>query len=319
MNPELRDRAVIAQIIDYASSFAAMSEIRLAKLFGATGDQTWTDRIQALFADDEAPDELAEVLLERMQSGQLNIVIACDKIPAGLPDVVSGIASQQTLEFDLDLVEVVPFVQEINETADIIFVPSTRLSTEIVSRTAVTVTYREGTEQPSTDVQTTSLESIEEHVKAARQTGNPDARSWTPEEVDEEFERAGQDAEKTLLDFAKTYSADGLYVSPAIKVNPTFGFYVNGRRDDGRPARLMLFYCVLGWDSVTIYLNSACRIVDDQTAAAFRQRLTGLFEGNIDTDLKEPWVPWSALSEHIDDFQELVLWFKKRAGARLSG
>ncbi|MCY2989223.1 MAG: hypothetical protein NTY19_15320 [Planctomycetota bacterium] len=160
VNPELRDRAVIAQIIDYASSFAALSEQQATQVFGEGEDTTWTELVQRYFPNDPISDELAGVFLERLQSGELNLVIACDKIPAGLPDVVSGIASQRALGFDLDLVEVVPFVRESTETAEILFVPSTRLATEIVSRTAVTVTYRQGDQRPSTTVQTTPIDVV---------------------------------------------------------------------------------------------------------------------------------------------------------------
>jgi hypothetical protein len=164
VNPELRNRAVIAQIIDYASSFAAVSEQQATEIFGGGNDATWTELVQRWFPDDARPDELAAVLLARLQSGELNLVIACDRIPPGLPDVVAGIASQRALGFDLDLVEVVPFVCETTDTAEILFVPSTRLATEIVSRTAVTVTYRQGDQRPSTTVQTTPIEEIMDTV-----------------------------------------------------------------------------------------------------------------------------------------------------------
>jgi hypothetical protein len=170
VNPELRDRAVIAQIIDYASSFAAMSEQQATQVFGGSDDRTWTGLVQREFPDDPSPDELAAVLIGRFQSGELNLVIACDKIPAGLPDVVAGIASQRALGFDLDLVEVVPFVRESTETAEILFVPSTRLATEIVSRTAVTVTYRQGDQQPSTTVQTTPIDVIVNTDRSVKRT-----------------------------------------------------------------------------------------------------------------------------------------------------
>lgn len=44
-NPELRDRAVIAQILDYASSFAALSDQALLALFrGSSAAATWAAR-----------------------------------------------------------------------------------------------------------------------------------------------------------------------------------------------------------------------------------------------------------------------------------
>ena len=111
-----------------------------------------------------------------MRDGELNLVIACDKIPPGLPDVVAGIASQSALGFDLDLVEVVPYVREVSDTAEIMFVPSTRLATEIVARTAVTVTYRQGDARPSTSVELTSLEEVAEGIRNAKSGRSPDVR-----------------------------------------------------------------------------------------------------------------------------------------------
>jgi len=45
-NQELRDRAVIAQILDYASSFADLSDEQLIEMFGEQHeDLTWADLI----------------------------------------------------------------------------------------------------------------------------------------------------------------------------------------------------------------------------------------------------------------------------------
>lgn len=67
-NPELRDRAVIAQIIDYASSFAALDESSLAVLFRTTfATDTWAELVAGLFPDESDADELADELLRRMQ------------------------------------------------------------------------------------------------------------------------------------------------------------------------------------------------------------------------------------------------------------
>ena len=62
------------------------------------------------------------------------------------------------------------------------------------------------------------------------------------------FRRDGDPISIQLLDFAKTYSADGQIVSPSIKSNATFGFYIKGQKRDGQPAKLMFFYITLGWD-----------------------------------------------------------------------
>ena len=65
-NPELRDRAVIAQIIDYASSFASLTDEELVTLFGSATQtpQTWGEVVQQHFPDEDSCDELAEYLLK---------------------------------------------------------------------------------------------------------------------------------------------------------------------------------------------------------------------------------------------------------------
>jgi hypothetical protein len=170
-NPELRDRAVIAQLIDYASSFSALRESDLLTLFRVetSASRTWAELIHELFPDDAEPDELAEALFNRMKAGELNLIIACDKVPPGLPEIVEGITSQSALGFELQLVVVVPHVRDSAQSEGVLFVPTVRLATEIVARTAVTVTYRQGDPQPSTHVETTSLAEIEQQVRTARE------------------------------------------------------------------------------------------------------------------------------------------------------
>jgi hypothetical protein len=145
-NPELQDRRVLAQVIDYAACFTALTAEQLVRaLGGADGtEMRWPAFVQRLFPSEESPGELAEVLLARVQSGNLNLIIVCDRAPAGLDELVKGVARQSALEFDLQLVEVAPYTCRTRGDPEVIFVPRTRLVTEVVARTAVTVTYRQG-------------------------------------------------------------------------------------------------------------------------------------------------------------------------------
>ncbi len=318
VNPELKDRAVIAQIIDYASSFAALSESQCLELFGEANDASWPELIDRLFPEEPSTDELAEVLLSRMQSGELNLVIACDKIPPGLPEVISGIATQRALGFELDLVEVVPFVCESSPDAEILFVPSTRLSTEIVARTAVTVTYRAGDRKPSTEVRTTSLEDIEQNVRAAKLGENPDAKIWTPQEVEDEFRREGDPATLALLDFVKRNSADGEYLAPGKKVNPIFGFYVRGADSDGTELRRMIFRVATGGQGVKLYLGNADDVVSAEASQLFRSRLKSMLGDQIDVSKKESKVTYEAIAAHWQEFQDLMLWYKQQVESSIA-
>lgn len=315
VNPELRDRAVIAQIIDYASSFSALTEPQCRDLFGSHDVGTWADCVETMFPDDPSLEELADALLQRIQRGELNLVIACDKIPAGLPEVVSGIATQSTLGFDLDLVEVTPFVREISESAEILFVPSTRLATQIVSRTAITVTYQEGDSQPSTSVQATSIEAIEESLKSATRRANPDARTWIAEEVEEAFLQHSNSVAQQLLAFAKAHSVDHQFLARGKTVNPSFGFYVQGL-DGETLRRVTIFSCATNWNYVCVYMNHASSIAAPQTMITFGQKLKAVFGEQIDTDAKAPSISLDLVAEHFNEFQQLMLWFKSQAEFR---
>lgn len=50
-NPELRDRRVIAQVVDYAASFSALSEEEVVEMFssGPRSDTSWSELVQSLF------------------------------------------------------------------------------------------------------------------------------------------------------------------------------------------------------------------------------------------------------------------------------
>lgn len=305
VNPELRDRAVIAQIIDYASSFAALSEERLAALFGSGKDSlTWGELVDRMFPDDRDSDELAEALLNRIHNGQLNLVIACDKIPAGLPAIVAGIASQETLGFDLDLVEITPFVREVSESAEIILVPSSRLVTEIVARTAVTVTYRQGDEPPSVNVKTTSIQEIIDDANSARK--------WTPQEVEDAFIAWKNPVALELLEFAKKYSAGGQFVAPGPKQNATFVFYISHSTADGSPRKQSIFNCVKEWGGIYLYLNGIAYMAPTNVLEDFRKHLQGIFGDAVDVNMKEPGLSFDLLSSKLPQFKELILWLKAK-------
>jgi hypothetical protein len=165
-NPELKDRRVIAQVVDYAASFSALSEKEILNLFsnGLSGMVSWSELVQHYFPSESNCEELAETLISRFFSGNLNLVIACDKAPIGLDELVRGVANQSALEFDLSVVEVTPYTKIGSKPSDIIFIPKTKVATEVISRTVVTVSFRQNDQKPSIDVKTTSIEEIENEI-----------------------------------------------------------------------------------------------------------------------------------------------------------
>lgn len=177
-NTQLKNREVIAQIIDYAACLSALSKNELAEIFIkniGTASANWEEFINASFPDESDNDELAEILMERFQTGHINLVIACDKAPTGLSEIIRGIATQSALEFELDLIEVIPHVKSDTNSSVVIFVPRTRLSTEIVARTSVTVSWSKQDERPNFDIRVMSLEDIEENIKMVNQDNK---RAW---------------------------------------------------------------------------------------------------------------------------------------------
>lgn len=309
VNPELRDRAVIAQIIDYASSFAALTDDELLRVFGAQSNvDTWGGLIAEYFPDEADQDELANVLASRLADGELNLVIACDKIPPGLPDIVRGVTQQRSLGFDLDLVEVVPFARDSTSDSDILFVPSTRLTTEIVGRTAVTVHYQQGDAQPTTSVKTTSLDEIVVGLRDVKV-----ARAWNPAEVDSAFTEEGNPVALELLSFAKQHGHRGQYVSDGQKQNAAFGYYVPVTRQDGSFGVRMAFVCMLGDPRVWIYFNRLSRNLPSEMYESFKAKLKQVFGDNIDTTMGDAGVALGSVQRHMAGFKEVMLWLTSEA------
>ena len=313
-NPELRDRAVIAQIIDYASSISSLTEPECVELFGQPGLETWTDCVASLFPQDRDVEELASNFLERMRSGEIHLVIACDRVPAGLADVVAGIASQRTLAFDLDLVEITPFVREVAEEAEILLVPSTRLRTEIVSRTAVTVTYRAGDVQPSTNVQTTSLADIEEKMSAARSGRSAEKRPWTTEEILREI-RQRPDAETGLaiFEFCQAHTAPGHLLPESPTAKSIVKFVVEGLAKDGKPCLQTILSYRIPQDVVRFNTKFASKLVPTPVMDELRTKLAAL--PGLAVTSERPSFPLSAIRESWDEFQQTFLWFQAEAHA----
>ncbi len=319
-NEELKDRRVIAQIIDYAASFSALNDEQLLcalkKSSGSEGG--WSDYVAGLFPTETELEELADRLRENIASGAINLVIACDRVPPGLPEIVAGIASQQTTAFDLDLVELLPFVEAYPQgPEEILFVPTHRLSTEIIGRTSVTVTYEAGTTRPEVAVDADTPGEIEQRKKQVTASPSP-SRVWPPEEVEAVFRDEADPKTLRLLEFAKEHSADGKFVSEAVKSNATFGFYIDGRKDDGQPARYMFFWHTHGWDSVKLYVKMMGFLVDEDVLQQLVDKLSECFGEHFDPEKKEPFVPLAAVHERLDDFLQIVLWFREQAALRLS-
>lgn len=176
-NPELTDRRVVAQVLDYAASLAAYTDGEVVELFGGTPGESFVDLVRKRFPETSRPEELASVLLDRMRSAELHLVIACDGAPDGLREFVRGVTNQSAVGgFELRVVELVPHTTDGHP--GVLLLPAVPIRTEIVARTAVNITYVEGQPKPGVEVVVSSQDEVAEAVRRA-QSGV--AREMRPE------------------------------------------------------------------------------------------------------------------------------------------
>jgi hypothetical protein len=165
-NPEIRDRQVVAQVLEYAACLAALEEDDLVRLFSrSTAHQRWTEVIAALFPEIEDSARLADTFQRRLASRQLHLSIACDEAPNGLRELVAGVVGQEALgEYSFRVSEIALFAP--SSGPGFVAIPSVRIATETVARTAVTVSVQMEGERPQTavTVQVQPLDQIQAAV-----------------------------------------------------------------------------------------------------------------------------------------------------------
>jgi hypothetical protein len=303
-NPELRDRRVVAQILDYVGAFVERTEDELLAIFSrlAPSADSWEQLVATFFPDEPNFRIIAERIASRFRRGEVNCVVACDVAPPGLARFLSSISRQSALPFTLSLAEITPFVRDKNNPWPVVFVSSVLLRTEIVSRTAVTVRYEEGSnEQPSVSVETTSIDEIEQNLADAT-----DARSWTVQEIEDAVRATEDPIVGRLFELAKTESGAGQLHSPGKKRNPVFGFYITRTDPDGTTHTKQVFNYRVGDPTLRIYLNMLITMVPERTYELFVKRLKELFPKWTERDLKEPWIPLTEVETKFEEFRKLL-------------
>jgi hypothetical protein len=174
-NQELKDRRVIGQVLEYAASLTGCEERQLLEMFDgeARGARTWSELVRALFPESRDPARLANQFAGKFRAADLHLVIACDEVPPGLAELVRGVVDQKALGgFQLRVVEIAPFANEAQD--ELLFLPATRVRTEIVQRISVQVVAEK--EQPSVSVSVTTLAAAEKQMREAQERAG--GRSW---------------------------------------------------------------------------------------------------------------------------------------------
>ena len=318
-NPEMRNRSVIAQIIDYVSSISALDEQGMARLFSGGKDADWAALVRRHFPDEEDADELAAAILANAAAGDVHIVIACDKAPQGAYDLARSVSAQSHLGFSLDVLEVTPFVPADGPTDTIMYVPNVRLSTEIVARTAVNVSVDLGTQQPVVNVETTSVEEIEENLAATAQgvSRRNAGRKWSDQEIEDVFMASDDPTIRDLFLFAKEEGFNGKFQSDGPKVSPAFGFYLRVRRPNGVEGGSQVFNCVDdGGNAILVYLNNwPATAVTSEDLEAFKGDLRALCGPTVNVDLKDVKIATPLLADRLDAFKEVIREMQRRIDA----
>jgi len=313
INPELRERDVIAQAIDYVSSLTALTADDLARLFNGGIHADWGELVRSHFPDDLQPDELADTIRANVRDGNIHIVVACDKAPEGVFELARSVSAQSHLGFSLDVVEVTPFVPKDGPADAIMYVPNVRLSTEIVARTAVTVTYPVDATSPVVNVATTSVEEIEENLAAAQAgTRRSSARIWTDQEVEDAVLASDNPTVHELYRFAKEEGYGGRIQSNSPRVSAAFGFYMHVRRHGGSDDPMQFFNYVDGARKLVVYVKWLPETVPEAVLAEYKSDLKAALGSAFDVDALEPNVLLTAIGDNLEAFKDAVRKLQRR-------
>lgn len=321
-NPELRDRRVIAQAVEYAASLAVLNEHSMARLFSAGHDTDWAMLVRGYFPAEEDPDELAARLLQNAADANVHIVIACDKVPKGVYELAKSVSAQANLGFVLSVVEVSPFVPKDGPAEAVMFVPSVRLATEIVARTAISIIHEAGSPKPEVTITTTSVEEIEEGLAAAAQgeTRQSRKRSWTDQEIEEVFMASDDPTVRDLFLFAKQEGYQGQFQSSGTKVSPAFGFYLAVLRPDGSVGGSQVLNYIDGGRSIGLYLSNWPKsAISEAVLAEYKQDLNALFGPSLTFDTRDVYVPLTALEGKLDSLKDVIRSLQKRINEDAEG
>lgn len=212
-----------------------------------------------------------------------------------------GVARQTGYGFDLDLVEVTPYANEAEDS--LLFVPQSRLQTEIVGRTAIHITLPEDGIRPNVNVQSTDAETIEEQVRTLSE-GMRQGRKWTDAETIKAFEEEGDELALRLLEIARELNPRGVLVAPGTRKVPSFGLYV--AEPTGTEPPRQAASVVVGAPAIYFSPPFVERVVGPDLAEWYRGRLLELFPHEIPENKSFPSVPKEAVEREWEAVETLL-------------
>jgi hypothetical protein len=298
-NPELRDRQVVAQLLEYAAVLSSCPESKLVHLFGGDAErEAWPQLVGRLFPNAADASRLARRFLDKFRSSRLHLLIACDEAPKGLKELVRGVVGQSALgEYNFRVVEVMAYASA--ESHDILFMPRTILSTEIIGRTSVSVSVSGNQATADVTVQVTPLEDQESAARDIRE-GAPARRVWTEESFFEDAQtRTDSQTFNALSEFVNWAKAQG------------WEMRMGAGKDTGTVS--MIVPEISERSALTLYSDGLLMVnlanLPDPIAGTLRSFLLSLSQVSF-TALQYPslrpsaWIPNSLqIREHLDSYR----------------
>ncbi len=167
---DLRDRRAVAELLEFATTFTAATEDELLQLFrGDRKADSWGQLVGELFPKEEAPDELGAEFLRKFSTGELHLFLVCDGAPEGLRELVASVSGHQALGgYEFKVTELMPHVSPRGPQDALLLLPRSPLRTEIIARTAVTISYEVGQPRPAVAVAVTPQEQILDNLRGNR-------------------------------------------------------------------------------------------------------------------------------------------------------
>jgi hypothetical protein len=224
-----------------------------------------------------------------------------------------SLSAQSHLGFSLDVVEVTPHVPVEGLADTVMFVPNLRLTTEIVARTALSVRVDPGTQQPVVNIETTSVEKIEEHLAAGQaRTRRSSGRIWTDQEVEDAVLASDNPTVHELYRFAKEEGYGGRIQSNSPRVSAAFGFYMHVRRQDGSDGPMQFFNYVDGARKLVVYVKWLQETGPEAVLAEYKSDLKAALGSAFDVDALEPNVLLTAIGDNLEAFKDAVRKLQRR-------